>query len=419
MVYNIYIKCNTCGTPIRLRIQLDGSIYRYDLPIHVCCPNPNCGDEFDCHFNHKQGILPKWFVASEEETPNYVISYSPQLPISSDIKYGVGQTFMLTPFLALGILYTPPKVSHFGAYMQTILKEVYPYRTLLKELIPILKKRNVMAFQKKMMKIMELENNKRDLSSIKECHDAYTDFVESLRRSFSSPEYESNASGGVLEKCIHSIHSHSKEEIQALMDVVKRTTNIQKWKEDAMRYLGSFLEHSEKYYPVMFFIQVGDITIPHAIDFMIDTIDVDSVHVDFSKSFNLLNDMLLLPVGLCNMDLTEDFNIFPNATTGMKGINGLSEFAKLPVGLKIEKLSDYGVIEKYLANCFNSHVRNGIAHDNTIFYTDTQMVEYYYKMNDNETHEDYRLIDVAIMTFVNTLHVMEMFVLLNTISKKL
>lgn len=73
-----------------------------------------------------------------------------------------------------------------------------------------------MAFQKKMMKIMELENNKRDLSSIKECHDAYTDFVESLRRSFSSPEYESNASGGVLEKCIHSIHSHSKEEIQDL-----------------------------------------------------------------------------------------------------------------------------------------------------------------------------------------------------------
>ena len=43
-------------------------------------------DEFDCHFNHKQGILPKWFVASEEETPNYIISYSPQLPISSDIK---------------------------------------------------------------------------------------------------------------------------------------------------------------------------------------------------------------------------------------------------------------------------------------------------------------------------------------------
>lgn len=103
----------------------------------------------------------------------------------------------------------------------------------------------------------------------------------------------------------------------------------------------------------------------------------------------------------------------------MKGINGLSEFAKLPDGLKIEKLSDYGVIEKYLANCFNSHVRNGIAHGNTIFYTDTQMVEYYYKMNDNETHDDFRLIDVAIMTFVNTLHVMEMFVLLNTISKKL
>ncbi len=45
---------------------------------------------------------------------------------------------MLTPFMALGILYTPPKVSYFGAYMQTILKEVYPYRTLLKELIPIL-----------------------------------------------------------------------------------------------------------------------------------------------------------------------------------------------------------------------------------------------------------------------------------------
>ena len=94
MVYNIYVKCNTCETPIRLRIQLDGSIYKYDLPIHICCPNPNCCDEFDCYFNHKQGVLPKWFVASEKDMPNYSISYSPQLPIPSNIKYGVGQAFM-------------------------------------------------------------------------------------------------------------------------------------------------------------------------------------------------------------------------------------------------------------------------------------------------------------------------------------
>lgn len=419
MVFNTYVKCNTCGTSIRLRIQLDGCIHKYDLPIHICCPNQDCGDEFDCHFSHEKGILPKWFVASEENIPNYAISYSPQLPISSNIKYGEGQKIMLTPFLVLGSLYTPPKVSHFGGYMQTILNEVYPYRTLLKELLPILKKGNAKAFQKKMMKIMEIGNNIRDLSSVKDCFDVYTDFVESLRKSFSSPEYKNKVSGVVLEKCIHSIYSHSKEEIQALMEVVKSKTKIQKWKEDAMSYLGSFLEHSEKYYPVMFFIQVGDITIPHTIDFMIDTIDVDSVHTDFRKSFNLLNDILLLPVGLCNMDLTEDFNIFPNATTGMKGINGLSGFSDLPDGLKIEKLSDYDVIEKYLAKCFNSHVRNGIAHGKTEFNTDTQMVKYYYKMNDNETHVVYRLIDVAIMTFVNTLHIMEMFVLLNTISKKI
>ena len=69
MVHNIYVKCNTCGTPIRLRIQLDGSIYKYDLPIHICCPNPDCGDEFDCSFNHKQGILPRWYVASEKDMP--------------------------------------------------------------------------------------------------------------------------------------------------------------------------------------------------------------------------------------------------------------------------------------------------------------------------------------------------------------
>ena len=419
MVYNTYIKCNTCGTPIRLRIQMDGCVYRYDLPIHICCPNPDCGDEFDCHFNHKQGILPRWFVASEKDMPKHSISYSPQLPISSDIKYGVDQKFILTPFMALGMLYTPPKVSLFGKYMQTILKEVYPYRTLLRDLIPMLKKGNVMAFQKKMMKIMELEGNKRDLSSVKECHDAYSDFVESLRRSFSSSEYVSIVSGDVFDNCERSIQLRPKDDLQALMVVVKQSTNIQKWREDAMRYLGAFLEHSEKYYPVMFFIQMGDIAIPHAVDFMIDTIDVDSVHADFSKSFNLLNDILSLPVGLCNMELTGDFNTFPNADNGMKGIHGLSEFAKLPDGLKVDKLSDYGIMDKYLADCFNSHVRNGIAHENAIFNTDTQMIEYYYKMNDNETHEDYRLIDVAIMTFVNTLHVMEMFVMLNKISNKL
>ena len=69
MVAGSYIKCDMCDAVFKFRLQLDKSVYAYELPIGIKCPG--CGNTFDCRFSYKHGILPKQYAADTEDEVDY------------------------------------------------------------------------------------------------------------------------------------------------------------------------------------------------------------------------------------------------------------------------------------------------------------------------------------------------------------
>lgn len=388
-----------------LKIQCDDSLYHYEFPIHVYCPS--CGDEFDCVFSPKSGILPKCHSCPDNTETTSFMYYSPQLPIPNLSSEEKSLPLSLSPFLLLGMIYKPQSVAFHGGHIKMILDNVYPYRTLMRDLLPVLKKGNVRAFQTKMMKAFDIRKSNRSISSISECCDIYDEFVNKIWQNFVSPQYKLTVSNEVLNASHRIIRDRPKEELKVFYDILDQIVSVRKWINDAREYVGKFVLKSDKYYPAMFYASVGDFSIPHNIDVLIETIDVDEANADYHTSFHLLNIILPLFVGLCNWMLTGEYDEFPNKEGKMKGISGLGQFASLPDGLKIEKIADYDMIKKYLVDCFNHHVRNGIDHGRTTINQESQIVEYYFKSGDPNTHDDFSLIDVCHMTYINTLHIME------------
>lgn len=417
MVINVPLKCDTCGSLIRLKIQCDDSLYNYDFPLHIYCQK--CGDEFDCRYTLKNGILPKKYKGDVEAQSDFALSYSPQLPIPRMDFYNKDEKLVISPFILLMMSYGPDVKRKHGNRIKMVLENIYPYRMVLSELIPVMRKGNFAAFQKKMMNVFDIKKANRNILSISECRDVFAEFVEKIHTNFASSDYMNLVAQGVIDICDEFVERHAKDELREFTQNMGPVINLSHWIKETEDFLGQFLMQSEKYYPAMFFSNVGDFSLPHACETIIETIDVDDVHNHYKKAFDLLGSIIPMIVAICNWKTTGGVNTFPNANGGMKGITDIKMFNDLPDGLKNEKLQDYTLVAEYLAGCYNTHVRNALAHNNVEIDPLTQIVEYYYRMNDNETHDDYMLIDVCHMSFINVLHLQELYLVVHKIKSKI
>lgn len=417
MTINVPIKCDTCGTNLLLKIQCDDSLNHYDFHLHIYCKA--CGDEFDCTYSKMHGILPAIYRGKVEADAKYTVYYSPQLPVPLSSYYCDNKLHFLPIFQSLSLVYTPQIAIRHAGRIQVILDNVYPYRNILNELIPVMRKGNYNAFQKKMMKVLGINHANRNISSIDECRDVFAKFIEKIHANFATDCYQICIEKDVANLCQTCIRDKSKADLEDFYQTMDPLIDFSKWTRDAEDFINKFLMNSDKYYPAIFFLSVGDFNVPHTPDTVIETIDVDEAHNYYKKSFDLLNVILPFTVALCNWQISGDINVFPDYCGSMKGVNDIEMFKNLTDGLKSDKLKDYTLIINYLADCYNTHIRNALAHNNVEFEPETQVCKYYYKMNDNQTYDDFRLIDVCYMTFINVLHILEMYLVIHKLKKRL
>lgn len=417
MTITVPIKCDTCGTNLLLKIQCDDSLNHYVFHLHIYCKE--CGDEFDCTYSKMHDILPLKYRGAKESDAKYSVSYSPQLPVPLSSYYCDNKLHFLPIFQSLSLIYTTQIAIRHAGHIQKILDNVYPYRNILNELIPVMRKGNYNAFQKKMMKVLGIKHANRNIYSIAECRDVFAEFIEKIHANFATDCYQTCIEKDVASLCQTCIKEKSKADLEVFYQTMVPLVDFSKWTRDAEDFISKFLIISDKYYPAIFFLSVGDFNVPHKSDTVIETIDVDEANNYYKKSFDLLNGILPFTVALCNWQISGDINVFPNYCGSMKGVNDIEMFKNLTDGLKSDKLKDYTLIISYLADSYNTHVRNAIAHNNVDFYPESQVCEYHYNMNDNQKHDDFRLIDVCYMTFINILHILEMYLVNHKLKNRL
>lgn len=416
MVTGSYIKCDMCNAVFKLRLQLDKSIYAYELPIGIKCPD--CGNTFDCRFGYKHGILPKQYAADTEDVADYSIAYSPQLPIPAGQFYQEKETIGLTPYMELSGYYHMQEIFAFGRYMQSILDDFYPLRELYSKCLPILKKGNVKAFQKMMQKLCDIKNPTRTIHDLSECFSAYHDFYVSAWHTFAVNSYRDNA-GKVFEKILNAAQTMPLEQLTSLYNKLNDLHSISKWRWDAWDDFGQYADHVERYCPAMFFLYMGDFRLPHIPDFCIVTLSQKQSNENYACGYTRLSQILPLLIGLLNWREIGDYDVFPNANTGMKGIKDICNYASIAEGLRLEKLDGYSDAQIYLMGCLDSHMRNAIDHRHVEMDPITQLEKYYYRLGDDSLYTTGRLIDECYMTHICMLHIVEAVLIVDEIKKRL
>lgn len=416
MVTGEYIKCDMCDAVFKFRLQVDYSIYSYELPIGIKCPK--CGNTFNCRFNHKTGVMPKQYKTEPVEQADYSVAYSPQLPIPADQYYQEHEILGLTPYMEITHYYDMRTVYAFGKYMQLLLDEFYPQRELFSKCLPILQKGNVRAFQKMMQKLCKISKPTRSLTNLEECFSAYHDFYVSAWNSFAVNTYR-NRVGGTFDKMVSAVRTMPLEQLKSLYDTINCKHSISKWRWDAWKNFGHYADHIERYFPAMFHLYMDDFRLPHTPELCIVTISQNHSNENYSKAYTRLIEILPLLIGLLNWKETGDIDQFPNANTGMKGITGIDNFASIAEGLRIEKLEGYDEIQNYLLGCLDSHKRNAIDHHHVEMDPITQHLKYYYRLGDDSLFDTGSLIDECYMTNVCMVHIIEALLIVDELKKRL
>lgn len=416
MVTGEYIKCDMCDAVFKFRLQLDYSIYSYELPIGIKCPA--CGNTFDCRFNHKLGVMPRQYKTDSVVQADYSVAYSPQLPIPATQYYQEQEIIGLTPYMEITQYYDMRLVHAYGKYIQSLLDEFYPQRELFSKCLPILQKGNVRAFQKMMQKICDVKSPTRSLTDLKECFFAYHDFYVFAWNSFAVNTYR-NHMGKTFEKMVLAVRTMPIEQLRSLSATLDSKHSISKWRWDAWKTFACYTDHIERYFPAMFHLYMGDFMLPHTPELCIVTITQINSNENYSRAYTRLVEILPLLVGLLNWMESGDVDKFTNADTGMKGITGIDNYACIAEGLRIEKLDGYDEMQNYLMGCLDSHKRNAIDHHHVEMDTITQQLKYYYRPGDDSLYDTGMLIDECYMTHICMIHIIEAVLIVDELKKRL
>lgn len=314
----------------------------------------------------------------------------------------------------LSTIYNGEKVVSQNNVGKQFIENIYPYRKVFKELLPIYRKGNTIAYSKKLTHIFNITQKYTPISDIKTCRIQLFELLQNTYNNLSTDEYLSRIANPYL---IDTIQVKDIDSLKSPFAEINRIVNYSQWQNDAFDFISCMIAKFEKYMPSLFYCTVGDFVVPHGAKLETYTIDEEEVIQDYNDSFNLIKVLLSLIVGLSNFRLTGSIDDFPNENGGMKGISSMKDFNLLTDGLKIDKLQDYGEVNDYLAGGFNHKIRNGIGHRRWDVVLDTQIIQFRYNQNDDNVHYDIQLVDLGYLVVINLLHIMEFVLLIEKLKK--
>lgn len=411
MVFGVPFRCDMCDTIINLKIQADNSLFHYDYPISVICPE--CGNQLNLIYK-KDGIFPKDYREKHDVKTDYDLYYSASLPIMEDLHLKPSKEIGLTPFLSLLPLYDNRKVVAQNALEDRFLEYVFPYRNVFQELLPIYRKGNVSAYSKKLVKVFNIGKRYTPINDIKVCRENLFELLENTYNNFATDEYIKQIANPFF---LGTLDVNHLDDLKKAYTTTANVFKYNQWQKTAFHFIGKMVAKIEKYMPSLFYCTVGDFNERHFPITNTYTIGVDEVISDYDESFNLIKELLTLIVALSNFRITGDINVFPNKDGGMKGIEGMNDFHILTEGLKMDKIQDYPEVKNYLCGGYNNKIRNGIGHQRWTVVDGTQLIQFRYKPNNDNESYDIQLIDLSFLVVINLLHIMEFVSLIEKLKK--
>ena len=163
-----------------------------------------------------------------------------------------------------------------------------------------------------------------------------------------------------------------------------------------------WMKDFEKYIPATMLSLGGVADKLNRDSFGIATTSFEDMKAFYADSYELILDFVDVAIGLNNIAVRGDYNLFP--TDSVKGrkkkqVGTFEEYRELIKSAKLDFLMDNEPFSK--AIILNRNVRNAIAHFNYDFDSDSQRIIFSDKHKGRENAVELYLIDLAILCYEN------------------
>lgn len=415
MTVSTNIKCDVCNHAFTLKTQMDESIHIYDWPIEIVCP---CGNRISLTMDKKGKISPNNLIGIESVNATH-IGYSASLPICKEMYYTNNPIHIgafSSAFLNLFSIYGPEKLSSHKQTFDKIVRGIIPYKTIIKDLLPFVKPDgSPQLLLKKIALCFNIKDG--DTKSTASCLEIYNDFILTLYRALATPEYIKQR-GDYSNELQQFITHSNKEQIQQLIECTSSFQNLDDWLiKNAYPFIADIVNRIEKYLPATFWGSIGDFNIPHGGDLNIMTIDYKQVSNDYARGFEELMKVIPFMAALHNLKQNGDCNYYMEGD--VENRRALDRFVNKTNGKKKEEIYTYTRLRAYLEYTIENHIRNGKNHEDETYDVTTQTISYHYNAERADAIHQERLIDVSFRVYLQTLVMIEITQLINSIKKKL
>lgn len=388
MIDNTCVRCDYCGTKIRMRFQMG----YFDIPFDFCCPE--CG----VHIYGTRRIIDESSIELHNAKPivcnlddvDFYADFSVELPHSKIKKY-----VSLDEVVKNG----------FSPFMMTI--KLFPGETYFK-LIENMK--NVLSFRDSMWpriaplydlffnkKIKLIREPLRTFSEKYVVHnelDAMMALHQLCIFGFSSMLPDNTINKFIeLSKSIY--RSENLRKLDALIDTLGGRMYFESVSKRLIRIYSRWLSDFEKYIPAVM-IELGNVK--ESFDrekYGIATTSFENMKSFYADSYELILEMVDIAVLLNNLVVRGDHNKFSLETN----IKDYSEYSKQVKSTRLKALVDDEPFSRAIP--LNRKIRNAIAHYNYEFDPSLQKITFIDKYKDKEKTIEMYLIDLALLCYDN------------------
>lgn len=382
------MKCNFCNENILLRFQLG----YFDIPFDFNCPN--CGVSI-------HGI--------KKVSENYL-----QVNNAKEVSEGIGNVKFFGNF---STEFLNKKISKFnglenmftngaGPYINTaiIFGDYYEYQTVMKDMEKFFHFRE--SFLNKIKPLYQLFfNEKLDLIVkpllgfsenyiIKNYLDAEITLHQLITIGMNHI-MPSNTLRDYIDIANKLILGEEINETINFIEFFETKINTRELSEKIIEMYDRWINDFEKYMSVIILSIASKTGEVDKEKYGISTINFKDMRSFYADSYELILEMIIIPVGLNNIIERKNYDCFPDGSK----INSFKTFFDNTKYQRVYALNDEEEFSKYLN--INNNIRNSIAHFDYKINNETQLITFYDMYKSSEKIIEMYLFDFALLCYEN------------------
>lgn len=388
MVKSTSVECNFCNEKILLRFQIG----YFDIPFDFSCPNCDVSIYGIKKINENNLIISNAKEIIEEiNNIKFYGNFSTEF-LNKKISSFNGLDDIInngtSPFMNTAIMFDNyEKYQNVIEKMCKFLRFKESFLNKIKPLYELFFNQKLDLIEKPLLEFSENYIIKNDLDAEIALHQLITMGMNHIMPPNTLKEYTNMANKLMLGKEIN--------ETIKFIEFIETKINTKELSEKIIEIYDRWINDFEKYMSVIILSVANKTDQIDKEKYGISTINFKDMRTFYADSYELILEMITLPVGLNNIIERKNYDCFPANSK----INKFKTFFNNTKYQRLDALKDDEEFSKYLN--INNNVRNSIAHFDYKINNETQLITFYDKYKSNEKLIEMYLFDFALLCYEN------------------